>query len=451
MNSLATTPEPRPVGGIGAAIAAAEARQRRSMLRNHGGGHAKVTEVELFFDLVYVFAVTQLSHFLLGSLTPLGALQTAILFAAVWWAWMYTTWVTNWVDPDRAANRLMIGAVMLLSLVMSAAIPTAFGSGGLIFAVAYVGIQLGRSLYVSWTMERERPSAGRNLLRVSIWFCATAPLWIGGGLSEQTGVRIGLWLLALVIDYSGPLVFFRVPGLGRSQLSDWIISGSHMAERCGLFIIIALGEGLILIGSTFAVAEPQPGLNWALVNAFTGSFAMWWLYFDMGARRGAHHIENHALPGLVARQAFTYWHIPIVAGIIVLAVADELVMAHPLEPAHIEFVAVVITGAMLFIGGLAGFKRISSGNPWFPASHLYGLAALLPLAIWGWLGHPPSLLYLSTLVVLFAAIALWEWVSFHGGWMERMEARGWWLGFYLRRRLERRRALRLAKEAARTR
>jgi len=443
---LATPPDDRRVPGIGAAIAAAEARQRRSLLRNHGGGHAAVTELELFFDLVYVFAITQLSHFLLGSLIPLRALETAILFAAVWWAWMYTTWATNWIDPDRAANRLMLGAIMLLSLVMSAAIPTAFGSGGLIFAAAYVAIQVGRSLYVSWTMERDRPGAGRNLLRISLWFCASAPLWIGGAFSEQEENRIALWLLALLIDYSGPLAFFRVPGLGRSTTSDWIVSGSHMAERCGLIIIIALGEGLILIGSTYAGAEPQPGLNLALANTFVGSFAMWWLYFDMGARRGAHHIENHDLPGLIARQAFTYWHIPIVAGIIVLAVADELAMAHPLEPSHGEFVAVVVGGMLLFLGGLSGFKRISSGSVTFPFSHGVGAAATIVLGLWGWFGHPSSLALFAGSTAIFAAAATWEWGSFHGGWMERMERRGWKLGAILRRQADARRTSRESQQ-----
>ena len=101
------------------------------MLRNHGGGHAPVSNLELFFDLVYVFAITQASQFLHHHLTPLGLFQGGLLFLALWWAWMYTTWATNWVDPDRAANRLMLGGVMLGSLVMSAAVPAAFGGGGL--------------------------------------------------------------------------------------------------------------------------------------------------------------------------------------------------------------------------------------------------------------------------------------------------------------------------------
>lgn len=449
MPSLATTPEARRPAGIGAALAAAEARARRSLLRNHNGGHAPVNMIELFFDLVYVFAITQLSHFLLEDLTWAGALQTAILFGAVWWAWMWTTWATNWLEPDRAPVRLMIGAVMLLSLVMSTAIPKAFGAGGLQFALSYCAIQIGRCLFTSWAMERDAPGNGRNMLRGAIWFAAAAPLWIAGALSDDLPWRIGLWLVALAIEYAGPLVYLWVPVLGRSLLSEWRVSGAHMAERCGLIIIIALGEGLILIGSTYAKAEPQPGLTLALINAFAGSFAMWWLYFDMGALRGAHHIENHDLPGLVARQAFTYWHMPIVAGIIVLAVADELVVAHPLEPAHPEFVAVILAGTLLFIGGMAGFKRISSGNPWFPASHGYSLFIAIGLALWGWLAHPPSLLLFAATTVLFAVIAVWEWGSFHGGWIERMEARDWRLGHFLRRQMNRRQDRRLAKAAAR--
>ena len=435
-------------GGIGAAIAAAEAKQRRSLLRNHGGGEAKVSELELFFDLIFVFAVTQLSHFQLAHLSLLGVFKTLILFGAVWWAWMYTTWATNWIDPDRAANRLILGGVMLASLVMSAAIPDAFGPGGLAFAAAYVLTQIGRSLYTAWTMEREAVGAGRNMYRVSVWFAATAPLWLGGAFIEDVNLRILLWLTALAIEYSGPFAFFRVPGMGHSNLSDWTISGSHMSERCGLFIIIALGEGLIITGATYAGAKPQPGLDLALLNAFLGSFAMWWLYFDMGAKRGSRHIQEHHSPGWVARQAFTYWHIPIVAGIIALAVGDELVLAHPMEPAHPEFVAVVVGGTMLFIGGLAGFKRISSGNSWFPASHLYGLCIALVIGLWGLLAHPASLTLFAVVTLLFAGIALWEWVSFHGGWIERLEARDLWLGHAMRRRYNRRRARRLAREAA---
>ena len=425
---------------VGEAIAAAEDRARRSLLRNHGGGQTPVSALELFFDLVYVFAITQLSHFLLERLNLIGALQTAVLFAAVWWAWMYTTWATNWIDPERGPNRFLLGLIMLVSLVMSTAISEAFADGGLRFAAAYVAIQLGRCLYVSSVMEREKRGAGRNMLRAAIWFAASAPLWFAGAMASDVGDRLGWWIAALAIDYAGPFAFFRVPGLGRSTLDDWLISGSHMAERAGLFIIIALGEGLVITGATYAEASAQPGLDLALVNAFAGSFAMWWLYFDIGARRGATHIEHHALPGLIGRQAFTYWHIPIVAGIIVLAVADEMVLGHPLEPAHGDFVTVVIGGMALFLGGMMGFKRISSRNQTLPFSHGVGLVLLAPLGLWGFLAHPPTLALFTAATAIFVLVAAWEWGSFHGGWLERMEARGWPFARYLRKRAERRRA-----------
>ena len=441
----APTPKPVPAGGIGAAVAAATQQARRSLLRHHGGGHAPVTNLELFFDLVFVFAVTQLSHFLLEELTYLGALKTLILFGAVWWAWMWTTWATNWVNPDRMEVRLMIGALMLASLVLSAAIPNAYTGAPLLFALPYCAMQVGRCLFVAWAMHRDEPGTGLNMVRAACWFTLSALFWIAGALSRDDELQIGLWLVALAIEYTAPMAFLWVPGLGRSSLNEWLVSGSHMAERCGLFIIIALGEGLVIMGATYAGAKAQPGLDLALVNAFLGSFAMWWLYFDMGARRGARHIENHDLPGLVARQAFTYWHIPIVAGIILLAVSDELVLAHPLDPVHGDFLTVTLAGAVLFIGGLAGFKRISSGNPWFPASHVYGLCLVPLLALWGWLAHPPSLLFYAAITLLYAMIAVWEWGSFHGGWLERMERRDWWIGHAIRRRVERRREIRIAK------
>ena len=438
----------RSAGGIGGAIAAAEAKARRSMLRNHGGGVAVVSNLELFFDLIFVFAVTQLSHFLLADLSFAGAYKTALLFAAVWWAWMYTTWATNWIDPERAPNRLMLGGVMLGSLIMAAAIPAALGASGLAFASSYIAIQIGRSLYVSRVMARENATGSRNLLRISVWFLATAPLWLWGAIQPDVSTRVALWTLALAIEYAGPFAQFATPGLGRSRVQDWDISGSHMAERCGLFIIIALGEGLVITGATYAAAKGQPGLDLALFIAFLCTFAMWWLYFDMGARRGARHIEQHAIPGLIARQAFTYWHIPIVAGIIVLAVGDELLLAHPLAPVDVHFVAVVFAGTVLFLSGLAAFKRISSGNPWYPASHTYGLGLATVIAGLSWLLHPSGLILIGATAALFVLIAVWEWGSFHGGWLEPMERRGWRLGTVIRARIEKRQAVRLAQEAA---
>ena len=438
-------PTKRP--GIGAALAEAKRVDRRSLLRNHGGGHASVSNLELFFDLVFVFAITQLSHYLLVNLTLLGAAQTAVLFFAVWWAWIYTTWATNWIDPDRAPNRFLIGAIMLASLVMASALPGAFGPNGWQFVAAYLTVQIGRTAYTSYALGEWKRGSGFNMLRATLWFCGSGAFWIGGLLSEQPLLRMAWWILALAIEYAGPLAFFWFPWLGRSRPQDWEISGNHMAERCGLFIIIALGEGLIITGATYTEVAAAPGVNAAFLNAFLVSFAMWWVYFDIGARRGAWHIEHHHAPGLIARQAFTYWHIPIVAGVVVLAVVDELTLAHPMDPAHPEFVALVAGGMALFVWGNMSFKRISSGNPWYPLSHGIGLGLAALIAVWGFATSPPHLELATASTLALVTVALWEWGSFHGGWIERMEARGWWIGHALRHRMDRRNARREARRA----
>jgi len=395
-------------------------------------GHAPVGYIELLFDLVYVFAVTQLSHHLVDNLSWEGALQTLILFLAVWWAWIYTTWATNWIDPDRAPNRLMLGLAMICSLVMSSAIPHAFDGSGLAFALAYVAVQLGRSLYVLLVMGETKRGSGKKMTRITIWFVVSAPFWIIGGLAAEPEARMLWWAAALVIELLGPLCFYRVPGLGRSRVQEWAIAGGHMAERSALFIIIALGEGIVMTGSTFGHLPSRPDTIAAFVTAFVGTFAMWWIYFDIGAKRGAEHIEHHANPGIVGRNAFTYWHIPIVAGIILIAVSDELTLVHPLEPVHGDFLLVTAAGMLLFLIGTMSFKRISSGNSWYPVSHVVGLWLTAALALWGALAHPLTLYFYMVSSAIFCLVALWEWGSFHGGWVDRMERRGWWLGRVLR-------------------
>ena len=449
MRSLPALPMPaEPTPGVGAAVAAAKRRADRSLLRNHGGGNASVSNLELFFDLVYVFAITQLSHYLMVHLDWIGTMQAAVLFGAVWWAWMYTTWATNWIDPDRAPNRFLIGAVMLASLAMACALPGAFGPLGWRFVTAYLTVQIGRTAYTTYALGEWRQGSGYNMLRMTLWFCVAAIAWIGGLLFKDPLVRMAWWTAALAIEYSGPLALFRFPGLGRSRPQDWEISGSHMAERCGLFIIIALGEGLIVTGATYAGIQPGRGVDAAFLNAFLGSFAMWWIYFDVGARRGAWHIEHHKNPGLIARQAFTYGHMPIVAGVIVLAVVDALTLAGPLDPARPDFVALLASGMALFVWANMAFKRLSSGNPWYPLSHGIGLGMTAFIAAWGLATSPPRLALAAASTAALSLVALWEWGSFHGGWIERMESRGWWIGRVLRRRMDRNRARREAQAAA---
>jgi len=379
-----------------------------------------VSPLELFFDLVFVFAVTQLSHYLLAHHTLAGALQTLVMFLAVWWAWIYTAWATNWLDPGRAPVRLVLLLVMLLSMILSSSIPAAFGSAGLAFALAYVAIQVGRTLYTAWAREGLGRGSTTNMLRATIYFAASACLWIAGGLDADPNRRLMWWLGALAIEYSGPSTFFFVPGLGRSTVADWSIRGAHMAERAGLFIIIALGEGIIVTGATFAELEPSTATVLAFVSAFISSVAMWWIYFDVGARRGSELIEHDDRPGLIGRQVYTYGHIPIVAGIIVIAVADEQVLTHPTGHLESYFVAALVGGAILFICGAMLFKRMTSGQRFWPLSHCAGLVMFALIGLWAFVAHPEPLALHVGATAIFLIIAIWEWGSFHGGWAERL-------------------------------
>lgn len=392
-----------------------------SLLRNHHGGHAPVSYLELFFDLVYVFAITQISHLILEHPGWHGLVEAAVVFAAIWWAWMYTTWAANWLDPERAPVRIVLLLVMLGSLLMAVALPRAFDGGAPLFAFTYVAIQVCRTLFVAWAMRHAENESGSNMLRIAAWFATSGALWIAGSLVDDDNARLILWLVALAIEYAGPLALFYVPFFGRSTVQQWTISGAHMAERAALFIIIALGEGIVVTGRTFADHDMTSGNIAAFTIAFVGSVLMWWIYFDLGARRGAERIEHHAEPGRVARNAYTYLHMPIVAGVILGAVADELLLAHPEGHAERALVAFQCGSLAIYLLGVGFFKRDASPVGKFPLSHLAGLYLLAPLALWAWFIHVPALLFGALTLVVLAIVAIWEWVSFHGGWRQRWQ------------------------------
>src|SRR5215218_4118062 len=155
-------------------------------LRTPDSGEQRVTPLELFFDLVFVFAVTQLSHLLLGHLSIRGALETLFLLLAVWWVWVYTAWFTNWFDPERLPVRLVLVAVMLASLLMSVAIPDAFGERGLMFALAFVAIQVGRTAFAVLTLGASHPLSG-TFWRILAWLVAGGVLWVAGGTGRRRG------------------------------------------------------------------------------------------------------------------------------------------------------------------------------------------------------------------------------------------------------------------------
>jgi low temperature requirement protein LtrA len=372
--------------------------------------HSRVTYAELFFDLVFVFAVTQVSHTLLGRFTPLGALQTTLLFLAVWWVWVYTSWITNWLNPELTPVRVMLFSLMLGGLVLSTSIPQAFESRGLWFAVAYAAMQVSKTVFLWFSTTPAQALARMNAARIAAWLAVSGVFWIAGGVAEGHA-RLALWALALGIEYLSPAVRFWIPKYGASSIEDWVVEGGHMAERCAGFIIIALGESIVVTGATFADLVWTTETVSAFASSFIGSLAMWWIYFHRGAEAGSELISRSSEPGRLARLAYTYLHMPIVAGIILSAVADELVLKHPGGHSDPRTVLSAIGGPLLFLLGTILFKHTIRG--WLQLSHGAGIIALAMLA-WFAGGLSPLMLSIATTAILII-VAAWESISLKSG------------------------------------
>jgi low temperature requirement protein LtrA len=372
--------------------------------------HARVTYAELLFDLVFVFAVTQISHTLLAQFTPLGALQTTLLFLGVWWAWVYTSWITNWLNPELTPVRILLFLLMLGGLVLSTSIPKAFDSRGLWFAAAYATMQVGRTLFWVGSIPPTRPTGRMNAIRVLVWLSVAAVFWMAGGFAEGPQ-RLIFWAIALAIEYVSPAIRFWIPRYGASSVADWTIEGGHMAERCAGFIIIALGESIVVTGATFADLAWTAKTVTAFMAAFIGALAMWWIYFNKGAEAGSEQISKSAEPGRLARLAYTYLHMPIVAGIILAAVADELVLTHPADHSNLKTVLSAIGGPLLFLVGTILFKH--TFRRFLQLSHGVGIVGLCVLA-WFASGLSPLMLSILTTAIL-VIVAAWESISLKSG------------------------------------
>jgi low temperature requirement protein LtrA len=330
-------------------------------------GPQRVTNVELFFDLVFVFAVTQLSHFLLAGLGHHDAVRTgleaALLLIMVWLLWAYTTWVTNWLDPDRIAVRLLLLALALISLVMSAALPTAFASSGLIIGTSYLVMQVGRSAFT--VIGVGDPILRLNFERILAWCVVSGTLALGGGLVHGVA-RDLLWAGAVAVDLTGAIAGFYTPWRGRSQTADWTIEGGHFAERCQGFILIAIGESIVVIGATLAARlSRETALTGAEIAAFLiaaiTSIAFWWIYFDRSAKDAAEVIARASDPGRLGRSAYHFIHPVMVAGIIVASAGDGAAARAAASDGwtgHASAWAafLILAGPAIFLAGHAAFK-----------------------------------------------------------------------------------------------
>ena len=373
-----------------------------------------VGSLELFYDLVFVFAITQVSHHLVEHLNWAGLGESLLCLLVVWWSWNYTTWVTNELDMGSAVVRLMLIGVMLATFAMAVAIPDAFGERGLLFAGAYVAIQCGRHLFLTFaaavpgSLERERAA------RILIWFAASGVFWIAGGIAEGDA-RVVLWLIGLTIDYAAPLRLYPVPGMRRLDHGTWQVATHHFAERFQLFVIIALGESIVITGATASDYELTGHRATAFVLAFLGTAALWWLYFDYVAHIAERRLELSPERTRLARDAYTYLHVLMVAGVIGSAVGDELVLAHPSDRLPAEELAVVAGGPAVYLVAHALFRlRMAGSISW---KRLAGAAGCVAAGFAGLAG--PGVLVAGLVVAVLAAVIAAELAS-----GKRREARG---------------------------
>lgn len=346
------------------------------LLRRREDGIASVSFSELLFDLIYVFAVTQLSHYFLHHLDLLGFIQSTVLWFAVWLGWQHTAWVTNWFNPNVRSVRILLFALILVGLVMTSAIPGAFENRGLIFALCYVTIQVGRTVVILIMLGNKHELAP-NFRRILGWFIISAVFWICGAFQEGYW-RIAIWAIAVVCDYTSPMFGFYIPFLGRSDSGkEWTIDGHHLAERSQLFVIIAFGETILMSGASLSEMEEwtAPVILAALVSCIS-SLAMWWIYFDTSSEAGSEKIRKVDNPGLLGLKYHSI-HVILVGALILCAVGDELVVSHPLGHITKGGIFVIIIGPVIYLAANMVYK-------WFTCriiakSHMVGIIALIVL------------------------------------------------------------------------
>jgi low temperature requirement protein LtrA len=313
----------------------------------------QVTPLELFFDLVFVFAFTQVTSLLAGNPTWSGVLHGMLVLAALWWTWEAYAWLTSAMDVDEGGVRLTMLASMTAMLVVALAVPGAFGDDALLFGVAYLLVRL-LHLVLSWIAVHGDPDRRGALLRFMPTAISGASLLVLAGFLEGNE-RIAVWIVALAIDYLGPIVI----GVG----GGWRIAPEHFAERHGLIILIALGESIIAIGIG-AGFELTAGVIVAAALGIIVVSALWWLYFDVAAifartrLRQAAGLELHRL----ALHSYGYLHLPMVAGIVLFALGLKTTLDDVGEPLDSVPAVGLCGGAALYLLGHIAFLYRTTGR-----------------------------------------------------------------------------------------
>jgi len=330
----------------------------------------QVTPLELFFDLVFVFAFTQVTALILEDTSPRGFARAALVLAMVWWAWSAYAWMTNAIDVENAVTRLIIFAAMVAGFFMALAVPDAFQDEAAWFAVAYFAVRVLQPALYLWGV-RDELETFRVLLRLTPWFVIAAFVALVGGFVDPD-YRAWVWVASLVIDVIGTLTAAR---------GDWHVSPSHFAERFALIVIIALGESIVAIGVGTSHLTRDATYAISVVVAFAGVAALWWAYFDftaVAAERSLRRASGRDRSAL-ARDIFTYFHYPLVLGVILYAVAAKKTLEHPRDPLSNAGRWALGLGIALFLVGFALMRfRVIRRVAW---ERLAAAAAILVIAV----------------------------------------------------------------------
>lgn len=380
------------------------------------------TFLELFFDLVYVFALTRIVHELVldytrghvadtltTSLAENG--ETLLLLLAVWWIWTQTAWMTSRFDPFQPEIQFVVLATMLGSLFLAVAISGALAETGLLFASTYVAIQMGRTLFFVVTLR------GHDLRRVNmlsfVWFGASAVPWLAGAFAPEL-TRNSLWTLALAIDYLGGRLGWPVPRLGRSRVSPWAVAGEHLAERYWQLVIVALGETILTSGSSLLRGPIVDERTLALTLSFLTTVLLWRIYFYRAGQILGEAIAASADPGRLGRSA-ELSHLLMVSGILVTSAGSELVLIDPSGHAKPAWVGAILGGPALYLAGRSLFEHVAFARVSRPRPiGILALAALAPVMV----GLPPLIVAAAAAAVLLG-VAFSDAIRAHGRPLEQ--------------------------------
>jgi low temperature requirement protein LtrA len=331
----------------------------------------RVTPLELFFDLVFVFAITRVTALMADDLSWASIGQGLLVLAALWWGWSAYAWLTNHVAGDSGSARVVVFAAMGAMVLVALAVPDAFGDTALLFGLAYLVMRVAHvGLY--WVASREDPEVHGAVLHILPTGVAGPLLLVAAAFADGT-LQAALWVLALAIDYGGPLV---------TGVAGFRVHPHHFAERFSLIVIIALGESIVAIGVGAGEEELSARIGLAAVLAFAASAGLWWAYFDVVAPVAQRRLAE--LTGVaratLARDSFAYLHLPLIAGIELFALGVEQVVGHVDEALAIEASTALFGGVALYLLGHVAFRwRTAHSVNWQRLATAALCAACIPL------------------------------------------------------------------------